>query len=182
MNNAVDYFAATIPEPWQILGLRLRPFSLGHYKLLRRFDCAFVSDEKTKASVDDLILGVLACSRSPQEFLSMLNLPNFKQDANDWGKALGVFVLEEKVKMFADYIREHSKIPPYWEEGDSKPSGAHWSQCVEVSLRSKLGWTSEEIDTLPLSKAFADYFKHAENEGMIRLMTPEEFSSVGGVK
>ena len=180
MKPADDYFTATMPEPWQILGLRLRPFSLSHYKLLRRFDCAFVDDNERTATREDLILGVLVCSMTPQEFLAFIQTPDYTRQAEEWGKKIGLFDLNERAEMFKEYIAEHSVIPKYWEEKEGGVSGAHWSQSLEVALRSKLGWTSADLDEKPLSQAFADYFKHAENEGAIRLMTPEEIAFIGG--
>ena len=180
MKPAADYFTATLPEPWQILGLRLRPFSLGHYKLLRRFDCAFVSDTERNATLADLTLGVLCCSKTPRDFLAFIELPTFADDCKEWGKSIGVFDVPAKAKMFFDYIEAHSVVPKYWEEEKTGVSGAHWAQCLEVTLRGKLGWTGAEIDSEPLSKAFADYFKHAENEGSIKLMTPEEIALIEG--
>jgi hypothetical protein len=56
-----DYFFSAAPEPWQILGLTLRPFSVGHYIKLRRFDCAFVADEPRDAGLQDLVIGVAVC-------------------------------------------------------------------------------------------------------------------------
>jgi hypothetical protein len=57
-----DYFASAAPEPWQVLGLTLRPFSVGHYIKLRRLDCAFVADDERPATVKDLVVGVSVCS------------------------------------------------------------------------------------------------------------------------
>ena len=180
MNPAADYFTATMPEPWQILGLRLRAFSLGHYKLLRRFECAFVSDTEKSATLSDLTLGVLCCSMTPKEFATFVESPTFAEDCKEWGNKVGIFDIPEKAQLFTDYIAAHSVVPKYWEEEKTGASGAHWAQCLEVTLRGKLGWTSDEIDSEPLSKAFADYFKHAENEGSIKLMTPEEVAFIEG--
>lgn len=174
MKPTADYFTAAIPEPWQILGLRLKSFSLGHYRILKRFKCAFVDDETSQVTREDLIFGVLVCSMTPKEFMQLLNEGDLVGEAQKWGEKCGLFDLNEKAQLFKDYIDAHSVVPPYWEGEEGKPSGAHWAQCVESTLRSKLGWTDEEIDTQPLSKAFADYFKQAENDGMIKLMTPDE--------
>ena len=57
-----SYFEAAYPEPWQVLGVPLKPFSLGHYIKLHRLDCAFVSDETKPATLADLLLGVAVCS------------------------------------------------------------------------------------------------------------------------
>lgn len=167
-----------MPERWQILGLRLRPFSLGHYKLLKRHQCAFVSDSEQQASREDLIFGVLCCSMKVNEFEIFLDAPDFLEQVKEWGAKIGLFDCGEKAKLFKDYLDAHNIVPPYWEENEGTASGAHWSQCVEVTLRSKVGWSKEEIDSEPLSKAFADYFKYAESEGMIRLMTSQEIQFV----
>lgn len=176
--NVADYFTATIPEPWQILGLRLRPFSLGHYKLLKRFNCAFVADVNTTVGLSDLTIGVLVCSMQPSEFLRFMESPNFSEKCKEWGKSVGVFDINAKSELFAKYISSHSVVPKYWEESQGKSSGAHWAHCLEVTLRGKLGWSQDEVDNEPLSKALAHYFKHAENEGMIRLMTKEELEFI----
>lgn len=178
MKSAADYFTATMPEPWQILGLRLRPFSLEHYKLLRRFGCAFVAEEETSATKEDLILGILACSMLPSEFVTFIETLDYEKRVKEWGKKIGIFNINEKAQLFKDYIEAHSVVPKYWQEKPGGTSGAHWSQCVEVVLRSKLGWTKRDLERNSLSKAFADYFKYEENEGAVRLMTRQEIDLI----
>lgn len=169
-----------MPEAWQILGLPLRAFSLGHYKLLKRHGCGFVGDGEVTASREDLLLGVLICSMPPSEFQGFIDKPDYLKDVEEWGKTVGLFDLNEKAILFKEYLDAHSSMPPYWEENAGGKSGAHWAHSVEVCLRSKLGWTQNEIDSHPLSKAFADYLKHAENEGAIKLMTAEEIETING--
>jgi len=99
-----------------------------------------------------------------------------------WGKRIRKeikadrhFSLFAKFGLFRFYLKEAATIPPYWEENsDGMASGAHWSHSVEVTLRSELGWSREEIEEAPLSKAIADYFKWSESQGLIRLIAPGE--------
>jgi len=192
------YFKAAIPEPFQILGLKLKPLSLGRYRLMRRFDVAFVLEESVMAKVGDLILGVLICSMRCDEFLAFLESPNFRHDIAKWmAKAsplakLGClpwigkwfarrngFDVIEKILLFRRYIEAHSEVPKYWDSDESgNESGAHWSHGMEIVLRGELGWTQEEIEEQPLSKAIADYFKWCENKGFLRLMTPWELEMI----
>ena len=51
-----DYLHSIIPEPVTILGQDLRPFSLGHYLLLQRLECAFVCEDK-EPLLGDLLWG-----------------------------------------------------------------------------------------------------------------------------
>ncbi len=141
---------------------------------------------------EDLILGVLICSQRCDEFLALLDSGKFLCEVGRWGNKVfrtgpwrrflprrlqrpKPFDYLEKVILFKKYLAEGNESPKYWEEAiDSQPSGAHWSQSVEIVLRGELGWNEEEINEGPLSKAISDYYKWLENKGMIRLMTAGE--------
>ena len=72
MRGDNDIFAATKPEPYQVLGLSLLPMSLGHYFALRRMGCAFVSDNRESLTREDLILACLACSMPAEKFCAWI--------------------------------------------------------------------------------------------------------------
>lgn len=176
-------FQQAIPEPYRIFGLQLLPLSLGRYRLLRRFDCAFVSETQAKAGMEDLILGVLICSMKVRDLLELLeDGQRFKSELKRWGHRIReeirgdpYFNLFAKFGLFQKYIQDANHIPKFWNEHEMQTqSAAHWSHAVEVSLRSQVGYTSEEIDESPMSKALADYFQWAQAEGLIRIMTEEE--------
>jgi hypothetical protein len=144
MAIANNFFAAAYPEPWQVLGVKLRPFSLGHYLKLSRLGCAFVSDKEETATLSDLLLGVVVCSMPTTpvaesdpfwlwlarqrggwryRVYSLAQRLRRKPvaspadyDAYLWGKRIGEIDLPSKVKMFADYIEKHSAAPAYVEE------------------------------------------------------------------
>lgn len=144
MAIAKDFFAAAIPEPWQILGVKLRPFSLGHYLKLSRLGCAFVSEQETNASLSDLLLGCIVCSmpttvdQEADPFWLWLGrktgglkykLHSAKQramgrkvptpaeyDCFVWGEKLGSKInLAEKIQQFKAYVDANSVAPPYVE-------------------------------------------------------------------
>lgn len=194
------YFTAAIPEPYRILGLELKVLSLGRYRLLKRHGCAFVADGETTAGVQDLILGLIICAMRVDAFNAGLRNGSIKKDIRRWGRKvcplawLGAvpiigkywrrnhaFNVIEKMGLFKAYLDAGSRMPKYWDEssGSGGQSGAHWSHSVEVVLRGELNWTEEEINEAPLSKALMDYFKYAENQGQVRLMTDDELASIG---
>lgn len=211
-----DYFKAVVPEPFRILGRKLLPLSIGRYRLMKRFNVAFVADEAVSADVGDLLLGVLICSMSCEAFVAFADSNDFEPEIERWArkirarpplflrwefstnkfkKFIGIlascsfygrwwrkhnsFNIVEKLSLFKRYIEEGSVVPAYWDESTGgKVSGVHWSQSVEVALRGKVGWSEAEINHAPLSKALNDYFKHMENEGLVRLMTDEERRSI----
>jgi hypothetical protein len=173
------YFKAAIPEPYRILGLRLKPLSLGRYRLLRRFGCAFVAEEKKQPLIGDLVLGVLVCSMSCLEFTRFMEAPDFVEQIEQWGNKIGEFNVPEKFKLFADYIQIGSESPMYWNASEGGQGiAANWSQSVEVVLRGQLGWSSKEINEEPLTKALSDYYTWAASQGLIQLMTEAEIEIV----
>ena len=196
------YFQAAIPEPFRILGLKLKPLSLGRYLLLRRFNCAFVAEEEASAGVPDLLLGLVICSMRVDEFLAAAESHRLARDIRRWGRRVcpraWISCLPivgrwwrknhacdalEKMRLFQRYIQLGSVVPKYWDEGrDQRMSGSHWSHGVEVCLRGELGWSQEEINEAPLTKALADYFKFAENQGLVRLMSDYEIELIAAAE
>ncbi len=196
-------FTAAIPEPYQILGLRLLPLSLGRYRLLHRFNCAFVADGNANATLDDLLLGVAICSLRCDEFLKSYESGEFFTFLKQWAIRISAnppwylrrkigrlisctfigriwrknhsFNFIEKMQLFQNYIADAQKIPTYAPtQSSNHRNTAHWSTSVEIVLRSELGWSLEEINESPLSKAVSDYFKHLEQQGLVTIFTAED--------
>lgn len=171
------FFKAAIPEPFVILGLRLKPFSLGHYILMNRFEVAFVAAGEATADIPDLVLGVLICSKTYDDFLAFIDREDCQKQVEEWGEKIGMFEFVDKVKIFSEYIAHHSEIPKFVYETETTESGGQWAQAVLLSLTGQLGYSREEALNIPLSEALTNYFKHAENQGLIRLMTADEIAA-----
>lgn len=198
-NSAHEYFKATIPEPYQILGVRLKPLTLHHCILMQWAGVSFVKTDDAVADYSDLLLGVLICSKnwnegefenhlfSRREFVWWNPATWFKQspileDASNWGKRAGLFDLKEKVELFKKYVDTQSEEPAYWdgENASDSQSGAHWIQCVLLTLTANLGYARQEALHSPLPQILADYFRYAEMNGVVKLMTPEEIRFLKG--
>ena len=157
-----DFFAAAYPEPWQVLGVKLRPFSLGHYLKLSRLGCAFVSSKEEHATLSDLLLAVVVCSmpttvdteKDPfwqwlarrsggwrwrvyslcQRIKRKPVATPAEYDAFLWGKRVGQVDLPARVKMFTDYMEACSTSPPYVEEHQSTPPKASGAHWTQSVL------------------------------------------------
>lgn len=162
MAIADNFFAAAYPEPWQILGVKLRPFSLGHYIKLSRLGCAFVSEAEERATMSDLVLGVIVCSMPTtvdtdvDPFWKWLNRTRggwrytiykltkrilrqkfatpAEYDAFLWGKQMGAIDFSAKVKMFSDYMDKCSAMPAYVEEHRDTPAKASGAHWCQSVL------------------------------------------------
>lgn len=181
------YATAALPEPVRLLGLQLRPFSLGHYIKLKRFCCAFVDESTTDATIGDVLLGVLCCSMasdvdpSKDEFLLFADSKNFNKQVWKWCRKIRRDNIKEKAKLFASYIKRGSEMPLYWDgENDGAETGASWAHVVYECLVADLGYTPNEALNMPMSRALFDYFRHAERNGAVELMRPEDAEQING--
>ena len=189
MNIAAE-FAATLPEPFTILGLRLLPLSLGRYRLLKRFDSPFVADEEKAITPDiltkELFFALLICGLPVEEFKILLANPEkLAREARRFGKVAGKWISKterfsifETFESFKKYLRDGSAMPCHAmpKDGGAAESISHWSHSIEVTLRSKVGWDQHEIDEEPISKALVDFFKLMENEGAVTLMDHDDYT------
>lgn len=183
------YDKAAFPEPYTILGQRLKPFSLGHYILLRRLKSPFVSDKQEESSVGDLIVGVIVCSRNYSGASEIIcDFDKMEVEAQRVGELNSKSGVAEnqneaiaRIILFNKYVVDGSAMPGYFldNEGDyDRKLNQHWSQSVLLSLISNCGYTRDEALNCPLSQAFFDHLAFMETEGSIKLMSEEELEEV----
>lgn len=171
------YPIAANPEPYQILGLKLKPFCLGHCEHMERHGVAFMDSNAKEITVADLLLGVLICSKTYEDFPKFIATENLLEEGKQWLKACGVFSVKDKIALFVEYIRHASQKPMVVFEHEGKQSGSHWIQCIKIGL-IELGYTPSEAMNLPLAQAFADYYRAAENAGVLRILCREEAEEI----
>ena len=207
MGRANDIFEAALPKPYRVLGLRLRPFSLGHYMILRRHGCAFVADDKSDATRDDLVFACLVCSMTFDEFDAWIqqgrvrwierlrSLLSFSAteikvaflgsqaqlDVVRWGRKVGsLWSFKPKAELFMRYLADNAEMPKYWIEKEGPGGGAHWAQTALNVLTGELHLTRKEALEMPLREALLHCCAHGEAMGTLRLMTPEEIAIAEG--
>lgn len=169
------YLHAAIPEPVQILGLPLRPFSLGHWLLLSRFDNSFLTGRAT--GVDDIILAILVCSMSFEEGLKFLSAPDREEQITSWSKKLKhkfrqegqTLDFAEKAELFKAYFDAGMVIPNYSAtESGTASVGSPWPQVLKLTLMSELGMTETDVLNRPLRLSWWDYlgWRELNNKGI----------------
>lgn len=185
-----SYVKSILPEPHVILGLKMRPFCLGHLFLMERFECGYASiDPSYQRSYIDLLLSLAICCRTYEEFLEFMeDKKEFNRWTKEWGKKMAKYLKQNKdfdpltpMIQFEKYVKDGIAIPKYWETREtdlSDRSGAHWSQNVFVVMLSELNYTRTEALNMPLSQALGECFKMAENKGALTLMNDDELQMI----
>ena len=166
-----EFYQVAIPEPTTIMGLRLRPLSLGHLILLGRVRSAFVT-EGEPITLHDLALSVLICSLSYKDGCDLFNnteLPRFFKRWHD--KLAGINFWTKcgfkkptpvdyaaKVAAFSKYMETGSSSPYYsYKADEALPIQCPTVQIVKVALMRELHIPEAELMDRPWSVCLWDY-------------------------
>lgn len=187
-DQARHFYESAIPEPFTILGLRLRPLSLGHLILLNRAESAFVTGQGA-VGLDDLAFAVLICSRTYEDGIAALDDPDLPIELWRWGRRLTgqagwlgwlpwrykPIDLKEKVGLFSSYMAEGLKCPGYYaDQAKATPIDAPSYQVVKAVLLSKLNLTESEILNRPWRLCLWDFLTIRAVEGQLNFVDNDE--------
>lgn len=174
---------------------------------MARHGVNFVSETSARADGKDLLIGVLICSMSCREWDELAISGRLPKIIESWMKQIHAappfylsgksglifsntrigrrwrkkhsFDLLKKMALFKKYVEDAQIVPKFLRKNEGGGmSACHWSHNIEVTLMGELNWRHEDIEERPLSKALADYFKHMENQGVITILTDEDFASI----
>jgi len=168
--NSPSFFAAAIPEPFTVLGLRLKPFSAGHLVLLHRIESAFVVGGIPALS--DLVASVFICSLNFRDGIESLGSDEVDALMGKWQRDVGEFDFVEKCRLFARYIEEGSAEPAWFAPQGGGSIAVPKVQVVKVRLLSEFHMSEDEFLDRPWSLSLWDYYTLYALEGAIKLTEP----------
>jgi hypothetical protein len=172
--KGADYFLAAVPEPVTLLGLRLRPFSLGHVIILIGGQPDF----------NDLAASVFVCSQTYADGLASFNDPDLPRFMSKWAaKLMGISWLTKlglskpklidfpaKCAAFAKYIEDGSKMPAYdYNPDEVRSMECPGAQLVKASLMSEMNFTETELLDRPWGLCLWDYVTLKAIKGRVRI-------------
>lgn len=170
-----EFLKAAVPNPVTCLGARLRPFSLGAFFLLQRFDNSFLKFQELSPEqsqflpTGDLLQGVIACSLPFAEAQASLSDPDLLKELADWSKRLfkrRIFArvapqlekearLRDAKQIFHGYLKAGLAYPCTRAEcGPARPVGSPWPLLTLTGLMAELhqDFHTAVDQSLPLSR------------------------------
>lgn len=179
-----DFYSVAVPEPRRLLGLPLRPLSLGHIILLHRIQSAFVT-EGVPQTYEEIAIAALICSLPYQRAVEAIHDPetpaflrylgNRITGVNELGVIWGwkkprVIDLPAVCKAFSDYLQAHTKVPYYtFAPGDFKEVAAPSVQIVKVTLLKEMNFTEAELLDRSWALCLWDYVTLRAVKGEIKM-------------
>lgn len=160
--------------PPEILGLRLRPLSLGHLRLLAAVQSPFLLPD-AKRSCGDLALAVFICANDPL-VVTAQEMAQREQTFAQWGELAAAQDFEAAAREFDQFVTDWCVEPEQWSaEGTKrKRPGTPWWQLVQVALVSRLGVSREEAWRMPVPEALRSYAALGELNGDVEVVSDED--------
>lgn len=190
-----DFYKVAVPEPTTLLGLRLRPFSLGHLILLHRVESVFV--DGGAPTYEDLAISVLICSQDWKGGCEIFNEPDLvrfmlrwhdKLTGRDkWLVKLGlrrptVVDLESKCKEFADYLSQGMRLPCYsYDPSDSRQVELPMVQMVKCRLMKEMGFSEAELMDRSWALCLWDYVTLQALNGEVKVYKRDDIQNAQAV-
>lgn len=183
MNEHADYYTARLPEPTTILGLKLRPFSLGHLLLLHRIRSYFVGEDE-KLTYEDLALSVLICSQPYAAAVAAFDDPDLPVFMDKWQarltgrglltalglRKLRVIPLHASAAAFVEYMAAGYCKLTYAPKSEGEPIPLPLVQLVSVTLLQEFGGlTDEALMDRPWGRCMEDYVTIHAIKGSVTL-------------
>lgn len=187
------FYEAAIPEPWTILGLRLKPFSLGHVFILHRVGSAFFTPN-TPIDPGQITMAVAVCANGYKENLEMLDDPNLIRKVCGWADKLTgnhsilcragwrkerVIDWDEKAKMLLAYFGDMENVPTYSERDESTTSQVNLptAQVIKVTLMKHMHFEEMYLMDRPWAYCVWDYISLKAMEGQVNVYDLDELNA-----
>lgn len=174
LNGLTALAAPPVPV---VMGLTLRPFSLGHSVLLEAIDSPFSIGGPR--SVADLSVAVWLCSMpyvdgaESLQYASVATSKAFDKWGKKWGKR-GDFQTE--LNLFTVYLDFYSETPSRWNSGDKGECRTPWQWSMLNALSGGIAdpVIQSHILNMPLNAAICQACAIGESNGDDSLMTEYE--------
>jgi hypothetical protein len=189
--TAEQFADAWVPEYHTILGIKLRPLSLGHLILMHRVRSAFVCGGVPEYS--DLAVSVMICSLTFEEGIKTLDDPNIHLAMGHWQRSVcgmrGIryriglakskpIDLFEKSEAFNAYLKQGWSHPDYSYDASGDTVDIPFLQSVKVTLMRDLHFTETELLDRPWSRSLWDFLTLKALKGEIQMVDSSELDSL----
>lgn len=175
MPLSADYCKAARSEPPVCIGLRVRPYSLGHDITLRAYNSSVLSHNPIYS---DFILAVFICSRTWGEWSGWKDSWKLPLWLKVWGRCAGRFDIPAEWKKFEAYLIEGRQCPEVNVPDQSREMSGAWESRLKMFIIQKLRFTYEQAMDYPLALAWQDYCADGEESGKVSIMSEADKASV----
>jgi len=178
MNHALAFAEASVPAPWCVFGVKLKPFSIGHRVLLDLTQSPLVNGGVVLDA--DVLIALRICSRTYERGIESLNHLTAMERVWQWRFVAFCAFNKEKARselgFFRKYINDatHYKPPVWCKSGtvDNNPTLPDTILLVSALL-SKFYLTDSDVMNMPYKRAVMLYYAKLYTDGAVQFRDPK---------
>ena len=194
MDNARSFFDASIPEPYVILNIELKPFSLGHRLILEWAESSFLTNKKT--TVEDLLFAVFICGQTYEDGVASMWSDWRTGWMERWGKMLmkptwlhrvGIRKtvipdFQKSAEVFVEYLLRYCQVPGFtYDPSRSRAVCAPLVQVIKLSLLRNTNLSETEILNRPWGLCQWDHMMLKSQDGAVTLVEEDVLAEAQAV-
>jgi hypothetical protein len=193
-------FSDTLITPEHVIcGVKLYPFSLGHWTFLESYSSPLLSDQTYPEEVSNdpnenyqncirhLLLFLMVCAHTYEDNLKLNEDGNFyvetKQQfekhllthmkgTKEWNIYYEIYNIKEYLNYYIN------SMPAFVEKGPpSPPSGIDWKSNIYSVLKNEYGYSQSEIMNMSIRRVYAEWTTYAAKMGVIEVKSKERLES-----
>ena len=151
----MDFLANILAEPPTLLGLKLLPFSVGHYAILSNLQNPFITSGQQ--GLHDCIMLILVCSKdyaTAKSWIWNLSQADLAKESRKLAKKYPNANVGDLTAAIQVYLANFAEFPKVWHKEDSEDQTIpEFIRSVLVTLMRKCRMTESEAINCPLSRA-----------------------------
>jgi hypothetical protein len=183
------YEQSVLPDSFNIMGRAMKPFSVGHFLVLRRDKVCFVSDEPAKMTLEDILFTVFVCSRSYRDAKELLYngkwIPEVLKLGREVREQSEKFIPEGGTidDVYVDFAEIGAHVQAYIEYHTQRPwfqpikgnstgtvrANAEWYEGIIKTLMGKCGYSHHEVMDMPFSRFLYEHISYLEQQGIVTM-------------
>lgn len=141
------YLEAALPTPAYVYGVRLKPFSIGHFLILSRINSKLFSGDVLKTDEPELKTAVLICAQDWDNAREFIWSKELQDQGVEWARKIEgkKFDFLEEFLKFDKYVSSALEHPRIWgSDSEGESIGCDWTESIIVSLVALLGYSESD--------------------------------------
>ena len=171
----------TVPQPCQIFGTVLRPFSLGHHLLFVRLGLPFADNPDADCTVEQFLNAVAVCADDYEGTMESFLRNDWKENAGRWIAAVNRKKPDMKAALaiFRKHLEDGYRMAPVWRHVGKNQ--IHFTAPWEQQLKCRLvmaGFSLSEVLNGYMPSLWYDYFTVLELRLAETCESPADWKSI----
>lgn len=180
LNTAAQYASTVFPDGYTVLGVRLRPMTIGHALLLTRIGsplAPFAAPAGRDPTLQDLVIALWVCSRPCSAAASGLqrSRTGWWMRLREWSVRWAYWRrIDRALHGWVAYMRACCSGPMLWVKQDSAPSKVPILQTLLLHRQHRMGESRAAAMETPVAVALWDLAAYAVGTGAVDLVDDDE--------